>query len=148
MEVYTRLFLQFWIQNNGPIIQWLTLALLLVLLYWLISIYFRPSELQTTNGGTALKQEKSQFPVHRGGGMEAWLAVDELRRELQEREDVIESLKEQLKKRPPPGDPKRVKILEEKLAEYEVIKEDIVNLPRYREEIRELKAKLNELTHQ
>lgn len=153
MESHTELFLRFWLQNNEFIIQWLTLALVLALLYWLISIYFRPSDLQPTESTSPTMRNSTtiphSFPKHQEANP-LLLRMNELKRELRLKDSEMDKLKEQLKEKTLASDKEvesKIQELEKKLAQYTIIEDDLANLSRYKEEVKELKAQLDKRNH-
>ena len=152
MGINTESFLHFWFQVNEFIIQWTTLALIFVLMFWAVTSYLRNNKSQAPNMKKTLKKvtKETQFPLNQTVapvlGINASAKLRKLKKELRLKDTQIEALKKKLEARSETFDKtaelERIKGLEKKLAEYEIVEGDIADLSRYKEENQKLKAKL------
>ena len=152
MGINTKSFLHFWFQVNEFIIQWATLALIFVLMFWAVTSYLRNNKSQAPNMKKALKKvtKETQFPLNQSVapvlGISASAKLRELKKELRLKDTQIEALKKKLEARSKTFDKTaeldKIKSLEKKLAEYEIVEGDIADLSRYKEENQKLRANL------
>ena len=159
--------LQFWIHHNEAIIQWLVVGILVVTALWLIrmltdkskpeagaatadfseieatlkKLLERASAVVATPASPTLEQA---YAKSSGAGS----PDPALKAELEKREKEIAELKNQLSS-VPKADPAqfiaKISELETKLAEYEILEDDIADLSLYKEENVRLKEELGKI---
>jgi len=160
--------LHFWVQHNEAIIQWLIVGILVITALWLIrmltdkpkadssavkvdlseieanlkKLLERASAIEATPSSPTLEQA---FAKTTAGGA----APDPtLKAELEKREKEISDLKTQLTNVPKADVSQytaKINELETKLAEYEILEDDIADLSLYKEENVRLKQELSQL---
>lgn len=173
MDVALEKFLKFIIANNEVIIQWIVVAMLLLCL-WLIarSIFGRAGEGEepapgpaARAGGAAVDAGQAVSGGEAAGAMAAGGAaamaapeavaalaqVNHLQAELSQRTQELVQLKADLEKGKGENVDiseylKKIKDLEGKLAEYEILEDDIADLSLYKDENFRLKAEVERLS--
>lgn len=163
-------FLQFFITNLAVIIQWLIAIIMLILGVWfaLLIVGRGQGKSEKTLGGTDLGNLETVLKEIAAKGMPALNSVgkaadasaalsgvgnasmEKIMQELAQKEAEIQMLKKN-----PPGPNassadltsylEKIRDLEGKLAEYEIIEDDIADLSLYKEENARLKRQLEEL---
>lgn len=148
-RLHTESFFHFWFQNNESIIQWTTLAIIVILLSWITSFYFYNggSKAQPVEHTPKKVAGKTRFPVHKGRDKDPTSPIGETKKSVgqwERKNAQIDPLNKELEIQTKDSDKtaEKIKSLEKKLAEYEIIEKDIVNLSRYKEENKQLKKKL------
>ncbi len=116
---YTETFLYFWFENNELIIQWATLILIINITFLAVMSYLRRNISSNAPHLDAKLQSLDQR-LRRMEGMDSGISNN-----LQRQRDLA-----------------KIKDLEKKLTEYQVIEDDIANLSKYKEENKELRERL------
>lgn len=161
--------LHFWVQHNEAIIQWLIVGILVITALWLVrmltdkpkadsaapkvdlseieanlkKLLERASAIEATPASPTLEQAFAKTTA--GGGAAPDPA---LKAELEKREKEISALKAQLTSAPKADVSQftsKITELETKLAEYEILEDDIADLSLYKEENVRLKDELTKL---
>ena len=152
MNIGVESFWYLWFQNNELIIQWTTLTLILILALWIVLPYLHNNEPQAEDIEKAIRKitKETRFPLNQTLGSTKSPAANsstefkQLKKELQFKNTQIAKLKKEAhsKVSDKTNELAKIKKLEKKLAEYEIIENEIANLSRYKEENKKLKAKL------
>ena len=139
----TDFFLRIFFQNNEFIIQWVVLAIFLVLVFWSTSSYLRDKEFQA--------KERRELEMKTEGFQRVYPksshSFDELKSELDLKNSQIEGLKEELAEMTSSvssSQEERLRDLEKRLAEYKIIERDLANLSAYKKQVQELRERLAE----
>ncbi len=160
--------LQFWIHHNEAIIQWLVVGILVITALWLIRMLTDKSkpEAQAASADFSEIEATLKKLLDRASAVVATPASPTLEQayaksagtvgspdpalkaELEKREKEIAELKNQLSSIPK-ADPAqfiaKITELETKLAEYEILEDDIADLSLYKEENVRLKQELGKI---
>lgn len=160
--------LQFWIQHNEAIIQWIVVAILATTALWLIRMLTdkpkKDAPVGTANLGELeetlkklLERASAVVATPTSPTLEQAFAKNStgepsadpgLKAELEKREKEIAELKNQLSAVPKADTSQftaKIAELETKLAEYEILEDDIADLSLYKEENVRLKEELGKV---
>ena len=160
--------LQFWIQHNEAIIQWIVVAILATTALWLIRMLTdkpkKDAPVATANLGELeetlkklLERASAVVATPTSPTLEQAFANNSsgapsadpgLKAELEKREKEIAELKNQLSAVPKADTSQytaKIAELETKLAEYEILEDDIADLSLYKEENIRLKEELGKV---
>lgn len=160
--------LQFWIHHNEAIIQWLVVGILVITALWLIRMLTDKSKPEASAGKADFSEieETLKKLLERASAVVATPASPTLEQayakssgavgspdpalkaELEKREKEIAELKNQLASTPKTDSTQfmaKISELETKLAEYEILEDDIADLSLYKEENVRLKAEIGKL---
>ncbi len=151
--------------NNQSIIQWLLFIIALITTLMMLRLVFGKSETKTAKGDTPfagtldkILEETQGIKLHLATAppvdtsVVRTVADPKVLEQLSLREKEIEDLKVQLKSMPvavaDSGDvSEKLKDLESRLAEYEILEDDIADLSLFKEENARLKAQLDALNN-
>lgn len=161
-------FTQFWFSHIDGILNVLFLILILLFLILFVVIFVSsknkktgveslPDDLEKTLRKVLESAELKASPMPMPTGTvdntkEASEEVEKLKKSIGEKTSEIETLKKQISEKQNSGSGEdvsglqvRLKELEAKLAEYEIIEDDIANLSMYKEENKRLRSELEKL---
>jgi hypothetical protein len=170
-------FLHFWTLHNEAIIQWLLFSIVFFTTVLLVRSIMGRSESEEAADPALLtiqstltklieqnNAQKAAGPPAAPSGSPGAAATSEAQnahlaaaaaehqREIQRREQEIQALKAELQNKPKESDNskflERIKELEGKLSEYEILEDDIADLSLFKEENTRLKAELEALKGQ